>query len=93
MRTAVSESMLIARNWVGDARITALRDTGCSGVTVKQQFVRHDHYIGHDGFIQFFDNSIKKVPISSVTRHKAAEAVASLNKMGVGLQNCDRCIS
>ena len=66
VRTAVSESMPIAKGWVGDARITALADTGCSGVIIKQQFVRHDQYTGHDGFIQLVDTSIKKVPIAPV---------------------------
>ena len=66
VRTAVSESMPIAKGWVGDARIASLRDTGCSGVIVKQQFVKHDQYTGHDGFIQLVDNSIKKVPIARV---------------------------
>ena len=64
VRTAVSESMAIAKGWVGDARITALRAIGCSGVIVNQQFVRHDQYTGNDGFIQLFDNCIKKVPIA-----------------------------
>ena len=66
VKTAVSESMPIAKGWVGDATITALRYTGCSGVIVKQQFVRHDQYIGHDAFIQLVDYSIKKVPIARV---------------------------
>ena len=66
VRTAVSESMPIAKGWVGGARITALKDTICSGVIVKQQFVRHDQYTGHDSFIQLVDNSIKKVPIAHV---------------------------
>ena len=66
VRTAVSESMPIAKGWDGDARITALRDIRCSGVIVKQQFVRHDQYTGHDGFIQLVDNSIKKVLIARI---------------------------
>ena len=53
LRTAVSESMPIANGWVGDARITAVRATECSGVIVKQQFVRRDQYNGHDGFINW----------------------------------------
>ena len=66
VKIAMSKNMLFANGWIGDTKITTLSDTGCSGVIVKQCFVRQDQYTGHEGFIQLVDNSIKRVLIDRV---------------------------
>ena len=43
-----------------------LRDTGCSGIIVKQKFVKDGQYTGQYGLFQMVDNSytMRKVPIA-----------------------------
>ena len=58
--------MPIVEGRVGNTKVETLRDTGCSGVIIKQQFVREDQYTGEYGFIQLVDNTVRRVPIARV---------------------------
>ena len=58
--------MPIVEGRVGNTKVETLRDTGCSGVIIKQQFVRQDQYTGEYGFIQLADNTVRRVPIARV---------------------------
>ena len=60
------EEMPIVEGRVGNTKVETLRDTGCSGVIIKQQFVREDQYTGEYGFIQLVDNTVRRVPIARV---------------------------
>ena len=44
-----------------------LRDMGCSGVIVKQRFVTNSQYTGKFGFMQMADNTLRRVPIATVS--------------------------
>ena len=44
-----------------------LRDTGCSGVVVKQLFVTTSQFTGKFGFMQMADNTLRRVPIATVS--------------------------
>ena len=58
--------MPIVERRVDNTKLETLRDTGCSGVIIKQQFVREDQYTGEYGFIQLVDNTVRRVPIARV---------------------------
>ena len=58
--------MPIVEGRVGNTKVQTLRDTGCSGVIIKQQFVREDQYTREYGFIQLVNNTIRIVPIAHV---------------------------
>ena len=58
--------MPIVEGRVGNNKVETLRDTGCSGVIIKQQFVREDQYTGEYGFIQLVDNTVRRVSIARV---------------------------
>ena len=38
--------MPVVKGWIGDTAVETLRHTGCSGIVVKKNFVRHDQYTG-----------------------------------------------
>ena len=58
--------MPIVEGRVGNTKVETLRDTGCSGVIINQQFVREDQYTGEYGFIQLVDNTVRRVSIAHV---------------------------
>ena len=37
--------MPVAQGYVGEHKVTALRDTGCSSVVVKEKFVKKEQFI------------------------------------------------
>ena len=51
---------------MGNIKVQTLRDTGCSGVIVKQQFVRLDQYMREYCFIQLVNNTVRTMPIAHV---------------------------
>ena len=58
--------MPVVRGKIGTKSVHVLRDTGCSGVIVKQQHVTDDQYTGRVGLMQMVDNSVICVPIANV---------------------------
>ena len=58
--------MPVVRGKIGTKSVDVLRDTGCSGVIVKQQHVTDDRYSGRVGLMQTVDNSVIRVPIANV---------------------------
>ena len=56
----------VVRGKIGTKSVDLLRDTGCSGVIVKQQYVTDDQYTGRVGLMQMVDNSVIRVPIANV---------------------------
>ena len=43
-----------------------LRDTGCSGILVKQELVKPDQYTGKFGFIKLADCTVREVPLAKI---------------------------
>ena len=41
----------VTQGYVGEHKVTALRDTGCSSVVVKEKFVEKEQYIGKHGYM------------------------------------------
>ena len=58
--------MPVVRGKIGTKSVDVLRDTGCSGVIVKQQHVTDDQHTGRVGMMQMVDNSVIRVPIANV---------------------------
>ena len=54
--------MPITKGFVGPHQITVLRDTGCSSVVIKKQFVEPNQYTGIYGFMLMADRTVRKVP-------------------------------
>ena len=47
-------------------KVTALRDTGCSSVVVKEKFVKKEQYIGKHGYMIMADNTAKQVELLKI---------------------------
>ena len=58
--------MPVVRGKIGTKSVDLLRDTGCSGVIVKRQYVMDDQYTVRVGLMQMVDNSVIRVPIANV---------------------------
>ena len=52
--------------YVGPHAVTALRDTGCSSVMVKEKFVRKDQYTGQNRYMIMADNTVKKTELARI---------------------------
>ena len=52
--------------YVGPHPVTALRDTGCSSVVVKEKFVRKYQYTGQNRYIIMADNTVKKTELARI---------------------------
>ena len=64
--TTITIKMLVVRGKIGCMSVDVLRDTGCSGVIVKQTFVDKGEYLNKHGHLQMVHNSLKKVSIARV---------------------------
>ena len=71
--SAVSEKMSVngqcmpvSEGRIGTSEVRVLRDTGCSGVIVKQKFILDTQYTGRYGLIQMVDNTVCRVPMATV---------------------------
>ena len=56
--------MPVVKGLVGNTAVDTLRDTGCSGVVVRKQFVKEDQYTGKYCYILLNDNTVRQVPDS-----------------------------
>ena len=61
--------MPITKRFVGPHQITVLRDTGCSSVVIKKQFVEPNQYTGTYGFMLMADRTVRKVPHARIEIH------------------------
>ena len=59
--------MPVLEGKIGDSRVRVLRDTGCSGIVVKQKFVADGQYTGKYGLMQMVDNTLRKVRLQRYT--------------------------
>jgi len=51
---------------IGNHTVTALRDTGCSGIVVKRKFVEENQLTGKYGYMTMVDNTIRRAPIGKI---------------------------
>ena len=58
--------MSVVRGLIAKAVGNVLRDTGCSGVVVKQQLVKPSQFLDKWGFMRVADNTVWRVPMASV---------------------------
>ena len=49
-----------------DRVVQTLRDTGCSGILVKQELVKPDQYMGKFGLIKLVDCTVREVPLAKL---------------------------
>ena len=54
---AIENQMPVTQGYVGEHKVTALRDKGCSSVIVKEKFVKQEQYIGKHGYMIMADNT------------------------------------
>ena len=60
------QCMPVSEGRIGTSGILVLRDTGCSGVIVKQKFILDTQYTGSYGLMQIVDNTVRRVPMATV---------------------------
>jgi len=58
--TQKNEGMPVIEGLVNDQEVNCLRDTGCSGIVVKQKFVKEEQYTGAYGYMLLVDNTVRK---------------------------------
>ena len=46
--------------------VTVLRDTGCSGVVIKKEFVKENQYTGSYGNMIMIDKTVRRAPIAKI---------------------------
>ena len=51
---------------VSDTTVDTLRDTGCSGVVVRETFVKKDQYTGKYCYMLLIGNTVRQVPIAKI---------------------------
>ena len=62
-----SANMPVVRGKIAEDEVVVLRDTGCSGVVVKQDFVKKDQYTGNFVYMLLIDNTLRKVPTAKIS--------------------------
>ena len=58
--------MPVVKGRVGEKSVDVLRDTGCSGIVVKRDFVSEDQFIGDFNVMLLIDSTARKVPIAKI---------------------------
>ena len=58
--------MPVQRGMIGSHEVTVLRDTGCSGIVVKQKFVRDTQYTGKFCNILTIDKRLIRAPMAKI---------------------------
>ena len=61
-KNTTMNKMPITKRFVGPHQITVLRDTGCSSVVIKKQFMEPNQYTGTYGFMLMANRMVRKVP-------------------------------
>ena len=62
----VRSKMPVVKGRVGENSVEVLRDTGCSGIVVKKDFVSEDQFTGDFNDMLLIDNTARKVPIVKI---------------------------
>ena len=60
------DPMPVTKGRVGQHSVQALRDTGCSGIVVKEKFVDKQQYTGAIVVIRLADNTFRKAPVARI---------------------------
>ena len=60
-------NMPVVKGLINGAEVDVLRDTGCSGVVVKKDFVKEDQYTDKCAYMRLIDNSMRRVPVVKIT--------------------------
>ena len=73
IRSAVSEElsvngpcMPVSEGSICTSGVRVLRDTGGSGMIVKQKFILNIQYTGRCGLMQMVDNTVRGIPMATV---------------------------
>ena len=68
---ATENRMPVTQGYVGEHKVAALRDRGCSSVVAKEKFVKKEQYIRKHGYMITADNTAKQVELvkTTLTRH------------------------
>ena len=63
----ICHSMPTTKATLNGHEVVALRDSGCSGVVVRSEFVNPDQYTGQNRLCLMIDGTVRKVPVAKVT--------------------------
>ena len=56
----------LCKAYVGDTAVTAMRDTGCSGVVVKRALVSDEQLTGAERLCELIDRTVRTFPIAKL---------------------------
>ena len=59
--------MPVVKGRVGEKTVDVLRDTGCSGIVVKNSLVSEDQFTGDFNVMLLIENTARTVPIGRIT--------------------------
>ena len=60
------QNMPVTTGRVNGYTVNTLRDSGCSGIIVKQKFVSEDQFTGKIGYMILVDNTLKQAPFAMI---------------------------
>ncbi|MEW8548415.1 MAG: hypothetical protein AB2693_33340, partial [Candidatus Thiodiazotropha sp.] len=60
-------NMPVCNGYVNDARVTVLRDTGCSSAVVRRDLVTHNKLTGEKKLVVLLDGTVRKFPVARVS--------------------------
>ena len=63
----VRSKMPVVKAKIGNKTVDVLRDTGCTGIIVKEELVSNEQYTGDFNCMLLIDNTVRKVPIARIT--------------------------
>ncbi len=59
-------NMPVVDGKIGNQKVRTLRDSGCSGVVVKQKFVKEEELTGKKGYMVLVDNTLREAPMAKI---------------------------
>ncbi len=62
----LSQRMPVVKGQIGDRTVSVLRDSGCSGVVVRQELVEPSSLTGQNKMCVLIDGSVRKAPVANV---------------------------
>ena len=80
------KNMPVKEGRIGNTTVRVLRDSGCSGVLVSQQFVKPAQYTGTYSYMMMADASVRKLPNAKIvvnTSYFSGEVEAACQPRGV----------